>query len=216
MQFTYEFKNWKQKPANFISFPNVSAAVEKWKITFQQSSNAITSLKEFITTLICLNFAFIFYYAARLWERNETIYIYKKCFECLLHQSSASSASFAASFRFQIKNSPLFLLSRKFYLPARYCYMNAIKNRPSEYNWIWSINGIFSYYTDQIIASRSDFFQAKTRYKIIFKQLYGQFHFSKRFLLPFCDRMEVCVNDFPSTAYAYLLPLSLFVPIETS
>lgn len=101
----------KTKPANFIcaiSFSNVFAVAEKWKITFQQSSDAIASLKEFITTLICL-YLHSYFIMLRDCGRNETIYIYKKCCECLLHQSSA------ASFRFQIK------MLRSFFSPVKKC-----------------------------------------------------------------------------------------------
>lgn len=53
------------------------------------SRNVITSLKEFITTLICL-YLHSYFIMLRDCRRNETIYIHKKSFQCLLHQSSAS------------------------------------------------------------------------------------------------------------------------------
>jgi hypothetical protein len=77
------------------------------------SRDAIRSLKEFITTLICL-YLHSYFIMLRDCGRNETIYIYKKekCCECLLHQSSAASF-------FKLKcflSSPLKNIARKFLL----------------------------------------------------------------------------------------------------
>lgn len=63
---------------------------KKWNnVSAKLAWDAIISLKEFITTLICL-YLHSYFIMLRDCGRNETIYIYKKCFECLLHQLSAS------------------------------------------------------------------------------------------------------------------------------
>lgn len=54
------------------------------------------------------------------------------------------------------------------------------------YNWIWSINGIFSHYTDQIIASNFDFSLKRAT------TLHDTSYFSAgslflRFLIAFCE-----------------------------
>ena len=148
-------------------------------------SDLIISLKEFITTLICLHLH-SYFIMLRDCGRNETIYIYKKkCCECLLHRL----LMFLLSFVFKLK---IFLCGAEIFIFHEMLVVSVVLrecNKESSLlcNWIWSINGIYSYYTNQIIASNFDFLLWRewerqkinaTRY-FLFRgwEVYEQFHF---------------------------------------
>ena len=89
---SYEFEGKQNLQILFAQFLlNVFLFQEMKKCRVEEARNVITSLKEFITTLICL-YLHSYFIMLRDCRRNETIYIHKKCFQCLLHQSSAAFA----------------------------------------------------------------------------------------------------------------------------